>query len=411
MWKRGGYRKNLKYRFGLCPKIEKSTKKRIWIQAVSVGEVKAVGQLIDRFIADGRFEVVLTTTSSTGYAIAEKLYADKVLFLGLFPWDFFPFSSLAWKRISPDIIILVEAEIWPEHLHQAHRRGVPVYLVNARMSDLSFARYSRCKVIFRMLFSRITKILAQSSDAFNRFTKLGVDKNRIVISENIKFDYDLPEIDAASKNKLKLELGFSEDSFVLLGSSTWPGEEELLIKCLLAARKKTKQDWRLLLVPRHAERRSEIIEYLKKSKFSWHQRSLGMAPKRTDICLADTTGELAQLTGAADLAFIGKSLFDNDGGQSPLEAAAYGVPIVYGNRMTNFRAVCESLESIGGAIVTEDAASTQNALLTLASDTRRRTRLSKILSEWYHGNRGATEYTYRTIIGDVFRGEQAKDHQ
>ena len=167
-------------------------------------------------------------------------------------------------------------------------------------------------------------------------------------------------------------------------------------------RKKAGWNWRLLIVPRHAERRAEIVLSLKNSEFCWHQRSHGLAEAQVDICFADTTGELARLTSVADLVFIGKSLLGNSGGQSPLDAAAYGVPMVYGDNMTNFRAICQSLELAGGAVKAGDAAAAQSALVELARDGQRRGKLSKILTDWYVQNRGAAEYTYRAIVEDFF---------
>jgi 3-deoxy-D-manno-octulosonic-acid transferase len=400
MWRRGGYAKDFKYRLGFWPVMEKFDKKRIWIQSVSVGEVKAACSLIDRFTADGRFEVILTTTSSTGYALAKELYASKILFVGLFPWDFYPFSALAWKRICPDIALLMEGELWPEHLHQAHIRRVPVYLINARLSDRTFARYLRFKSVSRAIFSRVTKILTSSNETFDRFVKLGVDGSKLSASGNIKFDCDYPRIDTSAKVALKFELGFSGESLILLGSATWHGEEEWLVRCFGEIRKKTERDWRLLLVPRHAERRAEIAAMLRSSGLRWHQRSRGHPSAQVDVCLADTTGELVKLTGISDLIFIGKSLFESKGGQSPLDAAAYGVPMVYGNNMANFRDICHSLELAGGAVKATDGAAAQEAIVELAMDARRRASLSEILCRWRAQNRGAAECAYRLIVGD-----------
>ncbi|MDR2720935.1 MAG: hypothetical protein LBB15_01435 [Puniceicoccales bacterium] len=400
MWKRGGYAKDFKYRLGFWPAIKKSGKKRVWLQSVSVGEVKAADSLINHFTADARFEVVLTTTSSTGYALAKELYANKILSVGLFPWDFWLFSVLAWKRICPDVIILMEGELWPEHLHQAHIRHVPVYLVNARLSDRTFTRYLRFKAISRVIFSRVTKILASSNESFDRFVELGVNSGKLLASGNLKFDCDFPQIDASVKVALKAELGFSSESLVLLGSSTWSNEEEWLVKCFEEVRKKTERDWRLLLVPRHAERRVEIATMLRDSKLRWHQRSRGPSPKQVDICLADTTGELTKLTSISDLVFIGKSLLGNRGGQSPLDAAAYGIPMVYGNNMANFRTICQSLESIRGAVQAADEIAAWKAIVELAMDEHRRAHLSKILFRWRAQNRGAAECVYRLIVGD-----------
>ncbi|MDR1255362.1 MAG: hypothetical protein LBJ94_00310 [Puniceicoccales bacterium] len=405
MWRRGGYAKDLTYRLGFYPTLKKSGKKRIWLQAVSVGEVKAVGGLVDLLIADGRFEIILTTTSSTGYTLAGELYGGKILFVGLFPWDFYAFSALAWEKIRPDIALLMESELWPEHMHQARVRSSPIYLVNARLSDKTFARYAKFPALCRAIFSPVTKILAQSKDVYDRFVALGIDGNKLSVSGNLKFDCTFPPIGASDRKALKTELGFGEESLILLGSSTWPGEEEWLIECFAMIRKRAKGDWRLLFVPRHAERRAEIMLSLKRGEFCWHQRSRGPAEAQVDICLADTTGELARLTSVADLVFIGKSLLGNSGGQSPLDAAAYGIPMVYGDNMTNFRAICQSLELSGGAVKAGDAAAAQSALVELAFDGQRRGQLSKILADWYVQNRGAAEYTYRAIVEDFFHAK------
>lgn len=400
MWKRGGYLVDFKYRFGLLPVIPKSKKKRIWVQAVSVGEVKAVGKLLDCFERDGRFEIFLTTTSSTGYTLAKKLYTKKIDFIGLFPWDFWVFSMLAWKRIQPDIIVLMEGEVWPEHIHQAKIRNVPVFLVNARLSDKTYNRYLKYENIATWLFSPLRKILTCSEDDLKRFVDIGVDRHKVQFSGNLKFDVEISQMSFEKINELKLQLGFSQESHVLLGSSTWPGEEKTLLQCLKKIRSISQEKWNLLLVPRHAERRYEIINILKNSEFSWHQRSSGSAQKKVDVCLADTTGELAQLTNVADIVFIGKSLFQNKGGQSPLDAAACGIPIVYGDKMTNFSAICRSLESLGGVIKVADDIRAIEKISTLANDANKRQSYSKILKAWYQGNCGASELTYKIIAGE-----------
>ena len=141
MVKRGGYGKNFFYRFGLWPSLpKKKNKKRIWIQAVSVGELSSIHPLLESLINQSDIEIVLSGTTSTGLKIAQKKYSEQILKLGPFPLDWFPFSSLAWSKIQPDLAICVDSELWPEHMNQAKKRRVPFYIVNGRLSDRSFKR-------------------------------------------------------------------------------------------------------------------------------------------------------------------------------------------------------------------------------------------------------------------------------
>jgi 3-deoxy-D-manno-octulosonic-acid transferase len=198
------------------------------------------------------------------------------------------------------------------------------------------------------------------------------------------------------------ELGFGSSSqpetpLVLLGSSTWPGEEAMLLAAQQAALA-TGWEVRLLLVPRHAERRGEIIALLEKQPWPWHARSTGpRAPSPVKIYLGDTTGELARLTQAADVAFIGKSLPPHDGGQTPIEAAALGLPLVYGPRMSNFKDVCRSLEDAGAAERVADEASASSALLALLQDPARRAKMGAASRAWHIANQGATERTVAAL--------------
>lgn len=403
MWRRGGYLEDFRYRFGLLPKLEKTKKKRVWVQAVSVGEIKALSKFLELFKQDDRFEVILTTTTSTGYTLAKKMYTQSVKLVGIFPWDFWLFSVLAWRRIQPDVVVQMEGELWPEHLQQARVHGVPVFLVNARFSDGTYSRYSRYESVAKWIFGYVTKIGVCSEENLKRFLDVGVDRQKLQFTGNLKFDIDVPTVTAEEKVDLKRELGISENANIILGSSTWPDEEDMLIRCLRILKKSSTEKWSLVIVPRHAERRQEIINLLKRSDFSWHQRSKGPAEHVVDICLADTTGELTRLTSISDIAFIGKSLFKNRGGQSPLDAAAYGVPIVYGDKMRNFVSICRSLESIGGATKVVDDVQAIQAIATLANNPQQRTQQSQLLKTWFTGNCGASELSYKIIAEQSFK--------
>ncbi len=395
MIKRGGYAKDFTHRFGCVPVLppRREGVHRVWIQAVSVGETEAVAPLLRELKSRENVEVILTTTTSTAYKIIREKYADLVTAYACFPMDFLPFSAKAWHRFDPNVAVLMEGELWPEHLTQAKKRGVPVFVVNARLSDKSFRRYRTAGVLARWVLGQVRFICAGTQNDFDRFRALGVSADKIAFTGNMKFDVASGETftadDAAA---LKKELGFPADVPVLLGSSTWPGEEAMLLETFSEARKRFPE-LRLLICPRHAERRAEIVEILERTSWKWFLRSRTKpedVPADADVCVADTTGELRRLTHLAQLAFVGKSLSPNNGGQTPIECAALGVPLVYGPAMTNFKDVCRSLEDCGAAVKVRDAAGAQAKLLALLEDAPAREKMSASAQAWHRGNQGAT---------------------
>ncbi|MGA3007881.1 MAG: glycosyltransferase N-terminal domain-containing protein, partial [Opitutaceae bacterium] len=220
MFRRGGYRENFRNRFGrfapLPPK--RPGVRRIWLQAVSVGEVLAVAPVIEALVREPGVEIFLTTTTSTGYALAVEKHGAQVLGVGYFPLDFWPFSARAWWRIAPDAAVLTEGERWPEHMAQAARRGVPLLMVNARLSDRSFRRMHRVKSFVPSLFGRSARILAASEQDAGRFRTLGFAPERITVTGNLKLDVVIPPLAPAEKSQLRRELGLAENARVLLGS-------------------------------------------------------------------------------------------------------------------------------------------------------------------------------------------------
>ncbi len=395
MLKRGGYGKDFSHRWGAMPKppAKRAGVCRVWVQAVSVGEIQAIEPLLKSLHADPRFEVVLTTTTSTGYKILREKYTPLILAGGVFPIDFWLFSRRAWKKIQPDLVVLMEGELWPEHLTQAQKRKVPAVLLNGRLSDRSFVRYKKFPRLSRWVFSKLSKVLASSREDAERFAQVGVPPERVEAVGNIKFDVDYTPLNTDERAALRKSMGFGEDKStrVLIGASTWPGEEELLLS-VFAELLKMDDNWRLLLVPRHAERRAEIVKLLEAQQEPWVQRSvIAHAEQPAKICLADTTGELRALMQTADLVFIGKSLPPNEGGQTPIEAAVFGIPIVYGPHMENFRPVCASLEKAHAARRAQDAAQAKGILLSLANSPEKRAALSQASQTWHAANRGASE--------------------
>lgn len=405
MWRRGGYCRHFFHRFGCYPPRPKKTanKKRVWIQAVSVGEVIAIGPLLDELSRKGAIDIILTVTTSTGYQTACQRYADKVSMLGYFPFDFWPWARCAWQRLQPDAIILTESELWPEHLNQARKRRIPAFLINARLSDRSYRRYQLFHPSALKLLSTFTLCYAASAPDRERFISLGLAPARVHCFGNIKLDQvPKPPLSAAAKAALCAELGFAcpetQSPFILVGASTWPGEESFLMDAQ-AQLIEASIDCRLLLVPRHAERGPSIVESLQKQSLSWHQRSdCQQAAGNTQIYLADTTGELNELCQIADLVFIGKSLPPHREGQTPIEAARIGLPIIMGSGMSNFKAIAQALLEVGAACSVSDGPALIETIQQLHKSPDRREKMAEAAAKWYQSNQGSSARIAQSLI-------------
>ena len=396
MRRRGDYARNFGQRLGNHPELPRPTPgiRRIWLQAVSVGEMLAIAPLLQSLVREG-MEVYLTTTTSTGYRLANDRYRGVAMGIGYFPIDWWPFSARAWRRIKPDLVVLMEGERWPEHTHQARVRGVPVLCINARVSDRSFSRMKLFPPAARLALSNIGRLLPCSAQDEARFLRLGVPASRMTTTGNIKVDVSIPRLDDAALARLRGELGLPP-ALVLLGSSTWKGEEEALVEALKAARAGGLRCV-LLIVPRHAERRFEIEQMLRATGLSYHFRSRGVAPSEVDVAVGDTTGELRDLTQLADLVFVGKSLPPHTEGQTPVEAAALGKPLMMGPGMGNFRAISRELRAMGAAWEVADAAALAVEAPQLLRDASRREALAAAAAAWRKRNAGALERTLAVI--------------
>lgn len=401
--RRGGYRERFGDRFGSFEKPSRRPGPTVWFQAVSVGEVLAIAPVLGRVRAQlPEANLYVTTTTSTGFGLLQDR-PNAADWTGYFPLDFWPVSRRTWKKLQPDLCVLMEGELWPEHLYQARAHGVPVLLVNARLSDRSFKRYRKLGKIGRWPFGMLSRVLASSPQDADRFRQItpGI---RIDSMGNLKFDVEFPPRPKGYARQTEFrDLGLiKEDSsslpLLLLGSSTWPGEEKLLLQTLKELLNR-QIDARLLLVPRHAERRRDVVAAVEENGLAYTLRSVD-GPCKPDhpVYIADTTGELRYFSSLADVAFIGKSLPPNEGGQTPIEAAAYGVPMVYGPAMSNFKAACRSLEECGASLPGGDAEEIHDTLINLATHAEVRDRIGAKAVAWHHANRGAVERVAGAIL-------------
>jgi 3-deoxy-D-manno-octulosonic-acid transferase len=329
-------------------------------------------------------------------------YQRWVLAVGYFPIDWWPFVGRAWRKIRPDLLLLAEGERWPEHLHHASKRGVPVIAMNARLSDRSFARLKMFPRASRLVLSNVTRLLTASHEDEMRFLKLGVPAERVLTTGNIKLDVDIPQLSPAELAVLRTSLGLPENDLVILGSSTWPGEEAALVSVLQRARHAGLR-CSLLIVPRHAERRADVERVLVASGLRYHFRSRGAAPADVDVSVADTTGELRRLTQLADAVFVGKSLAPNTEGQTPVEAAALQKPILFGPGMSNFRLISRDLLARGAACEVKDGSELAAAIVDVLRDPSKRAALAEAAARWRSENLGAVQRTLQVIHDELSR--------
>jgi 3-deoxy-D-manno-octulosonic-acid transferase len=278
---------------------------------------------------------------------------------------------------------------------------VPLLCVNARLSDRSFQRMKWFAPAAHLMLDGVTRWLPCSAQDEARFRELGVPAEHLTMTGNIKLDVQISPLADPERAELRRELGLS-DGLVLLGASTWPGEEDALLGALRLTRERGVR-CSLILVPRHAERRTEIERWLVKAGVSYHFRSTGPASDRVDVLVGDTTGELRKITQLADIVFVGKSLPPHSEGQTPVEAAALGKPILFGPGMGNFRLLARDLLARGAAREVSDAAALAAAVQELMRDAGRREALAAAALVWRAANVGALE---RTVV--VIREALAK---
>ena len=409
MRRRGGYAAHFGQRFGATPALpaKRAGVRRIWLQAVSVGEMLAIAPLLDGWAKDAAVEVYLTTTTSTAYALAAQRYAGRaaVIGLGYFPLDCWFTARRTWRAVEPDLVILTEGERWPEHLAQAASRGVAVAAVNARLSDRSFRRMSKLGPWARLLTRGLTRVLAASAGDAERFAKFVVPPERIIVTGNLKLDVELASVSDLEQARFRAELGLGE-ARILMGASTWPGEEAALLSAWRALRAtEAGREAKLLIVPRHAERRGEIEEFLKAQGVRYHLRSSGpvQAGDGVDVAVADTTGELQRLLALAEVVFVGKTLPPHTEGQTPVEAAARGRAVLFGPGTASFRVITAELLAVGAARRVEDAPELAREILLLWADDAARAQMGAAGRNWHEGNRGAAART-QAALADLLRG-------
>ncbi len=332
MKKRGGFGTGLSERFGIYKKPATAEPKGgLYVHAVSVGETFIALKFIREWSKTHNEPVILATSTATGHQVARDAALPNVRPL-YSPLDVPGLPGRCLKRFNPRAVVLIEAELWPNFAEACYRRRIPMIMVNARLSPRSEGRYAKVRGITRLLFERLSSLGAQNDNDKKRFARIGVNPDIITAPGSIKFDVlgDTPQTIREDFRQLLDTLHGGKP--IVLAASTHAGEEALIATAIREAGAFP------LIVPRHAERREQVVTDLTQAGFTPLLRTIGKLPAEIsdNVCyVADTTGELRDWTALADAVVIGKSFLAR-GGQNPVEAIAAHKPVIIGPDMTNF---------------------------------------------------------------------------
>ena len=370
MLRRGGYAARMGDRFALYPHeiLQKFGAKPlshgytkgefVWIHAVSVGEVQVAGQLMREWrTVEPNVKFCFSTTSSTGWKMAEREVSENDVLI-YNPLDFPNFVKSAFRTVRPRAVILTESEIWPNFIRFAARKyGVPVFLVNARVSDRSAPRYRAAKCFFGDVLSCLTRTFAQSALDRDRLVAAGAPADRVAVTGSFKFD--VARRNEAKEREMREWIGSGR---ILLGGSTWPGEDEVLLHIHRKILERIP-GFKLVIAPRHFEKADDVERNIRAAGFACVRRSRGDVQQNAgEVFLADTTGELMGLYGIADIVFVGKSLCAH-GSQNMIEPCLCGKPTFVGPYTENFRPVMSDLLAARAIVQVGDAAELETAVL------------------------------------------------
>lgn len=372
---------------------------RVWVHAVSVGEVNAVRPLVDALAGRPGIRVMLSTVTSTGRQVAADRFGSRV--------DLIPFPvDLGWicrrflRHFRPHLILLAESELWPNFLAAAAGEGIPVLLINGRISDRSFGRYRRLSWFFRPLVRIISHACMQSRQDKERLLALGADPERVNWAGNLKFDCTVepdPSFEPLRRWIADL-LKPQAESLLWVCGSTKPGEEEILLSIFHRLRQEFP-GLSLLLAPRHPHRAPEVLELARQRGLNAERRTClepGSVTNGLQVLVLDTVGELSRLYELADLVFVGGSLVP-EGGQNLIEPAFFGKPILVGPHMSNFQEVTRVFREAYGVLQVKDPGELEQRARALLRDAHAREWLGRNARKVIRQSQGAVQRTLEIV--------------
>ncbi len=376
-----------KEKFGGVKTFSKEDKV-IHIHCCSVGEALAIENLLKSVrenFPDNK--IVVTTFTYAGQQIAQKKYAGIADYITYFPFDMPISVNRFLDKIKPSASLIVETEIWPYYAYSCKKRGIPLSIINARISDLSYPSYKRMKPFFSLVLNNYDSVYAQSQEDCEKFISIGMKPEKVELMGNLKFDIQI--------SADKVDVG-QEGFRVFLAGSTHKPENEIVI----SAYKKLKSkacDLKLMIAPRHLERVNDIKELLSQYGLSYALRSKGgKFSENTDVIILDTLGELKNMYSACDLAFVGGS-FNNTGGHNPLEASIFEKPVVSGPAVFNFKDIYDILSKSGAGKVVKTSQEFYEYLERLLNDKDFYEKTRNACKNVFDSQRGAIDFVINKI--------------
>jgi 3-deoxy-D-manno-octulosonic-acid transferase len=378
-----------------------SEQKITWVHAASVGEVLCSIPLLEKIKKEfPRLPILLTTMTRTGNETARKKIPE-VTEVSFFPMDHPLILKRVFHRMQPSLFLIAETELWPNLLRSCGRKKIPVILFNGKISDRSYRRYLSLRSLFKEGLGAISFFLMQTEKDQTRIIEMGAPPQRTGVVGNIKFDQPFPTMTQHEISEMADSLGLRGNETILIGGSTHPGEEEILVEIFLELGK-TTPSLHLILAPRHLERLEEVEGLLRKKNVPWARRT-SIAPGRYQdredkprVILLDTMGELTKLYNLGTLVFIGGSLVPV-GGHNPLEPLFFKKCVLFGPLMSDFVEMCRGLIEEGGAVQVTGKEDLALKLRQLLSDEGLRKSVGERGYQFLQKQRGATERIFEAI--------------
>ena len=401
-WKYGKPLVGVSQRLGRLPiGVNPQRTASIWIHAVSVGEAIASRPLIRALrTAYPAHRLLMSTTTTTGQDVAQQFGSDlDAVFYA--PFDFTPVVTRALERIAPELLIVIDTEIWPNLFRACRKRGVRTMLVNGRLSDRSYGRYRLVRFFMRRVFEDVDRVCAQTATWAQRYVDIGADQSSVMVTGSVKFDALDPSMSSvvqpASDDVLSC-FRFAKRRPVFIAASTLRGEEELVLR-VVGRILEIASDALIIIAPRHPERFDEVRAMAEAAGYRVQARSeLRGQDSDTPIVLLDTIGELACLFQVASVVFVGGSLVPA-GGHNLLEPAVFGKAIIVGPHMDNFAEITSHFVAQKAVVQVRDATEFEIESVDLVRDRGRRERLGKAARELVESCRGATKRTMTIAAG------------
>ncbi|MBC8441421.1 MAG: 3-deoxy-D-manno-octulosonic acid transferase [Deltaproteobacteria bacterium] len=383
----------LGYRTGL--RQRQDGKKRIWVHALSLGEVISVLPFIKALKAKNKeLDIVFTASTKTGFDMAEQLLLEEntrlIDQLGYFPFDLGYCVKKVIRQIEPDAVVIVETDLWPNFLYEMKKNKIPVILINARLSKRSLNGYLFFRKFSLTFFSYLSHIMAQTPLDKQRFHSLGINRTKISVVGNIKFDKELANIDEPKMAKLKARFGIQDRDRVWIAGSTHEGEEPIILDTFATLKKKIP-NLKLILAPRDPKRSEKLIRQIPSHPYHpvlFSQLKPGI--KNHDLIFIDRIGLLATSYAICDIAFIGGSMVPQ-GGHNPLEPAMFGKPVLFGPHMTDFLQISNLLVKENGACRVETASEMAVKLERILKSPALAAQMGEACYRFFAGNAGAVD--------------------